>query len=201
MLLSLRLAATGLLRRPNQNRKTMNTQEKDALTLRTAAPEAPDRPLTPSATPSLDSTSFDGRLINFIRSAPLFLNLEHGKADPKDLAALTSHLNESFPELRTFRARLQHTKKRRDDLTRTLTRFMRGSYPQLAALMDEDADPKNTQRNSVIDHSALLMWELSEAEERYHKLAEEINTLETTLEEAVEAPYQRFVRWAVRESR
>jgi hypothetical protein len=201
MLLSLRLAATRLLRRPNQNRKTMNTQEKDALTLRTAASEAPDRPLPTTASPSLESTSFDGRLINFIRSAPLFLNLEHGKADPKDLAALTSHLNESFPELRTFRARLQHTKKRRDDLTHTLTRFMRGSYPQLAALMDEDADPNNGQRNSVIDHSALLMWELSEAEERYKKLAEEINTLETTLEEAVEPPYQRSVRWAVRESR
>ena len=201
MLSSLRLAATAPRYGSPTTSKTMKTQEKETLALRTATP-VPSALQAPATTnPSLEPTSFDGRLINFIRSTPLFLNLENGKAQPRDLEALVRHLNETFLELLTLRARLQRTKTRRDDLTQTLTRFMRGSYPQLATLMSGDVDSNNSQRNSVIDHSALLMWELSEADERFHQLAEELNTLELTLEEAVEAPYQRFVRWAVRESR
>ena len=178
----------------------MKTKEKDASTLRPVAPAA-SGPQTYPVTPALEPTSLDGRIIAFARSTPLFLTLENGKAHPQDLTALAAHLADSFPELKTLRARLQHLKTRRDDLTRTLMRFLKGSYPQLAALMEDQADSNNSQRNSVIDHSAVLMWELNQADDLYQKIAEELNTLELKLEEAVEASHRRFVRWAVRDSR
>ena len=181
----------------------MNTKQQEPLPLRSATTPDASRPTAtaapPAPAPAQELTSLEARLHNFTRSLPLFLPVEGGKAHPQDLRAFAEHLKKGFPELRRLKGELQRTMTKRDELTRTLVPFLRGNYPQLAALVSEEAETDNPQRNAVIDHSARLLWELSQAEERFHALAEQVNALEAALEKAAPAPYQRFVRWALRQ--
>lgn len=179
----------------------MKTKEKEARNLRPAAPARLARPTHTTTSPGLEPASLDARLINFSQSAPLFLHLENGKVPQRDLDALQDHLQGCFPELLKLQAALRRTQNHRDELTNSIMRHMSGSYRQLVALANGEVGTENKRCNDAVDQSAHLMEDLQLADERYNEVAEKLQKLETSILEVTEAPTQRFVRWAIRESR
>jgi DNA repair ATPase RecN len=151
---------------------------------------------TPAALPEISGLA--ERLSHLQQCAPLLLTAEGVPTSDRERQEFCSYLEESFPELRRLRRRLNQALHHRDELSRSLKPLVDKNYFQLAARGAGELPDDHEPSNKVIDHAMQLMWDLWSADERFHELAEKVNSLEASLENAVPQEYRRILRWCLR---
>ena len=170
----------------------MNTKQK-------TAPRGPLAAATPSSTPAPQISGLTERLSHLQQCAPVLLPAEGIPTSERERREFCTYLDHHFPELRRLRRRLKQAHKHRDKLSGTLKPLVDQNYLQLAARGAGDSPADDPRTNAVIDHAMKLMWDLWSADERFHELAEKVNELEASLEQAVPAEFRRTLRWCLRE--
>ena len=164
---------------------------------------AANRPgATSGAQPPASTSEISGlaeRLSHLQQCAPLLLPADGVPTNDRERKEFSSYLDQSFPEVRRLRRRLNQALHHREQLSGSLKPLVEQNYLRLAARGADQTPTDDPRTNAVIDHAMKLMWDLWQADERFHELAEKVNQLEASLIQAVPSEFRRTVRQCLRE--